>query len=112
MKVVKRDGRIVHFDRTKIVRAVEAANKNTDEMELEQINKVVAGVEEKLDNKERVGVELIQDLVEEELISQNYPKTAKEYILYRDKRAKERQRDIFKPRKNLKPYEYPELEKY
>jgi len=37
---------------------------------------------------------------------------AKSYILYRESKIKERKRDIFKPRINLKPYEYPELYEY
>jgi ribonucleoside-diphosphate reductase, beta subunit len=32
--------------------------------------------------------------------------------LYRESKIKERKRDIFKPRINLKPYEYPELYEY
>ncbi len=37
---------------------------------------------------------------------------AKAYILYRQERNKERQKDIFKKRLSLKPYEYPELYEY
>ena len=57
-------------------------------------------------------VEEIQDLVENELMLTNHLKTAKSYIIYRNKQAVKRERDIFAKRVNLKPYEYPELYEY
>jgi ribonucleoside-diphosphate reductase beta chain len=42
----------------------------------------------------------------------NYFDTAKAYIIYRNERKKMRERDIFRKRQNLKPYEYPELSEY
>ncbi len=42
----------------------------------------------------------------------NYFDTAKAYIIYRNERKKMRERDIFRKRVNLKPYEYPELYEY
>lgn len=57
-------------------------------------------------------VEGIQDHVEKELIKANYAATAKAYILYRHRQAELRERSLFRPRQNLKPYEYPELAEY
>ncbi len=57
-------------------------------------------------------VEEIQDLVEASLMELNYFETAKAYIIYRNERKKMRERDIFKKRVNIKPYEYPELVEY
>lgn len=57
-------------------------------------------------------VEEVQDLVEQSLMELDYFETAKAYILYRSARKKLRERDIFKKRTNLKPYEYPELYEY
>jgi ribonucleoside-diphosphate reductase beta chain len=57
-------------------------------------------------------VEQIQDTVEEALMESNFHSVAKSYILYRNERTKERRRNIFKKRVNLKPYEYPELLPY
>lgn len=57
-------------------------------------------------------VEEIQDLVEQALMELDYFETAKAYIIYRNERKKLRERDIFKKRTNLKPYEYPELYEY
>src|SRR5690625_7282449 len=45
-------------------------------------------------------------------MSSEYKDTAKSYILYREKRNRERKPDIFKHRLNLKPYEYPQLIEY
>lgn len=57
-------------------------------------------------------VEEIQDLVEEALMETGFYDTAKAFIIYRNERKKLRERDIFKKRINLKPYEYPELYEY
>jgi len=57
-------------------------------------------------------VEEIQDLAEASLMELDYFETAKAYIIYRNERKKMRERDIFKKRVNLKPYEYPELYEY
>jgi ribonucleoside-diphosphate reductase beta chain len=45
-------------------------------------------------------------------MASDFHAVAKNYILYRQERAKSRQRDIFKKRINLKPNEYPELLEY
>src|SRR5690606_28864387 len=112
MTVTKRSGEIVDFDSNKINTAIEKSNLETREMRDEEISMVVERVVDRAGNKANISVEDIQDLVEEELMLSKFTKTAKAYILYREKQDKERKRDIFKPRKNLKPYEYPELEKY
>lgn len=109
--VIKRDGQIVHFDGEKIKLAIKKANNETKELKEEEVDRVAQTVIEKID-KNVVEVEEIQDLVEIELMSHHFPKTAKAYILYREKQHQLRKRDIFKPRKHLKPYEYPELETY
>jgi len=57
-------------------------------------------------------VEEVQDMAEQALMELGYFDTAKAYIIYRNARKKLRERDIFKKRTNLKPYEYPELNDY
>lgn len=57
-------------------------------------------------------VEEIQDLVEQALMELGHFETAKAYIIYRNERKKMRERDIFKKRVNMRPYEYPELREY
>ncbi len=109
--VTKRDGKVVSFDGEKIKIAIQKANNETKEMTTEDVSRVAEYVIDKID-KNPIHVEEIQDLVEMELMHQEFPKTAKAYILYRAEQSKLRKRDIFKPRKILKPYEYPELESY
>ena len=109
--VTKRNGDIVEFDLNKIVKAIENSNIESEEMELVEVKDVANSVYKKVD-KNNIHVEEVQDIVEESLMLKGFTKTAKAYILYRDRQAEERKKDIFKFRKNLKPYEYPELEKY
>lgn len=109
--VIKRDGTVVQFNGNKIKVAIEKANNETKELTDEDIQFVSNQVTQTI-TQNPIEVEAIQDLVEIELIAQNFPKTAKAYILYRNRQQQLRKRDIFKPRKHLKPYEYPELESY
>ncbi len=88
MKVVKRDGHIVDFDRSKIVVAIKKANMSVDESERvtdEQIEEVVSYVEKK--NRPRLLVEDIQDMVEMKLMEAGKYELAKSYIIYRYSRA-------------------------
>lgn len=109
--VTKRNGDIVELDLSKITSAISRANIETKEMSGAQVINVLELVTSNI-TKQNIHVEEIQDIVEEQLMLQGHTKTAKAYILYREKQAESRKRDIFKPRTNLKPYEYPELEKY
>ena len=109
--VIKRDGAVVPFDEDKIKVAIGKANKETAELSEKEVYTIAERVIQQIE-KNPIDVEDIQDLVEIELIAQNFPKTAKAYILYREKQSQLRKRDIFKARKHLKPYEYPELEAY
>ena len=111
--VVKRDGTSVDFNKHKIELAISKANKETFELNNTDIQEVVDLVvneiskcHEKQETK-MISVETIQDIVEEQLMLSGFTKTAKAYILYRKKQADKRKRDIFSPRLNLKPYEYP-----
>lgn len=109
--VTKRNGDIADLDLSKITNAISRANIETKEMSGAQVINVSELVASNI-TKQNIHVEEIQDIVEEQLMLQGHTKTAKAYILYREKQAENRKKDIFKPRKNLKPYEYPELEKY
>ncbi len=113
--VLKRDGFQVDFNQDKITEAILKAGSATGEftsdvavvLSDETVKRIVSRrLEDALE------VETIQDIVEEVLLDSNYNKTAKEYILYRARRADQRKRDIFKRRITLKPYEYPELAEY
>jgi len=84
--IVKRDGRCVRFDRTRIERAIWKAMRETGETDEGLAQRLAKIVTESLENRfpeGRPSVEEIQDLVEETLIEQGQARTAKAYILYR-----------------------------
>lgn len=114
--ITKRDGSTKPFDLVKISKAVFAAMQavgHGEYADAEVISKKVDADLDKLNNEEvPLTVEKIQDIVEEKLMASDFHDVAKAYILYREKRAQERKRDIFKKRVSLKPYEYPELIAY
>jgi len=89
--VRKRDGRVVPFDRSKIVNAIYRAAKSVNEGDLNAAEELSLKVVKVLEEKHKDGsiptVEEIQDIVEATLINNGYAKTAKAYILYRQKRA-------------------------
>ena len=84
MQVVKRDGKLVDFDQSKIRVAIEKANREVRPRERatkEEINQIIDYVED-LDKK-RILVEDIQDIIEEQLMSFGKYLLAKKYITYR-----------------------------
>ena len=87
--VKKRDGRIVEFEQEKITNAVFKAAEAVgghDRKVAEQISdNVVKKLNEKFDAKNIPNIENIQDAVEKVLIETGHAKTAKAYILYRQK---------------------------
>ncbi|MCM1543909.1 MAG: anaerobic ribonucleoside-triphosphate reductase, partial [Ruminococcus sp.] len=88
MKVIKRDGTTVDFDRTKIIIALSKANDAVDESDRitnAQMEEIADYVNTK--NKKRVLVEDIQDMVEEKLMETGKYNLTKAYILYRYNRA-------------------------
>ncbi|MEK4025291.1 ribonucleotide-diphosphate reductase subunit beta [Sporosarcina sp. FSL W7-1283] len=114
--IKKRDSSVVEFKLEKITRAISRAGKETEEFGDKEAVALAQDVLELLDkeedSKKDLTVECIQDSVELALLNSRYKTTAKAYILYREKRNQERKPDIFKHRLNLKPYEYPHLDKY
>lgn len=91
MKVIKRDGRTVEFDKNKIIVAVEKAFREVDKTieHGKQIARDIANYIEQQDKE--LTVESIQDIVEEKLMESDRKDVAKIYIIYRDKRTKARQ---------------------
>lgn len=90
MLVRKRNGNIVAFDKKKIIVAIQKAmlevNINTD-----NAYGITDFVYEKIKDKNEVSIEEIQDIIEDTLMSENYPTVAKAYILYRDERKRKRE---------------------
>lgn len=94
-EVRKRDGRLVPFDITRITSAVMKAMKAVEEGNPEHDAPMVSeAVGQALLKKFHVSytpsIEEVQDVVESTLISLNFSKTAKGYILYRNERSKTR----------------------
>ena len=84
MKVIKRDGRVVDYDRNKIIVAIQKANAEVDKNEQvneEKIDSIVAGIENK--HVDNMMVEDIQDMIEQKLMSEGKFELAKKYIIYR-----------------------------
>ena len=93
-KVVKRDGRVVPFDRDKIKLAVEKALAAAGGyVSSFMANRVASDVEMVLAeiNKPSFEVEFVQDEVERALIKNNLATAAKLFILYRSERTKARE---------------------
>ena len=88
MQVIKRDGRGVDFDRSKIVVAITKANNEVPEEERvsrEQIDEIISAIEGR--KAKRMLVEDIQDIIEQKLMSYGKFALAKIYIIYRYNRA-------------------------
>ena len=88
MKVIKRDGRAVDFDREKIRVAISKANKEVKPRERaskEEVNEIITYIEEL--GKKRMLVEDIQDVIEEKLMEFKKYELSKKYIVYRYTRA-------------------------
>ena len=88
MKVIKRDGRTIEFDREKIEVAIEKANKEVrgkEKATKDEINGIISYIEDL--GKKRMLVEDIQDVIEEKLMELDKYELAKKYIVYRYTRA-------------------------
>ncbi|MBI4353318.1 MAG: ribonucleoside triphosphate reductase [Candidatus Omnitrophica bacterium] len=89
--VRKRDGSFVPFDGKKIGAAVEKAGAATGEFDSKQALVLTSQAIRVLDHRYETGVpdiEAIQDVVEQMLITSNFLKTARAYIVYREQRKK------------------------
>tara|TARA_Y100000310_G_scaffold337122_1_gene423373 strand:- start:10933 stop:13116 length:2184 start_codon:yes stop_codon:yes gene_type:complete len=91
-KVRKRDGSVVDFNIDKIAEAIFKAakavggrDKETADILAKKVMEIIEG-----NGKEIPSVEDIQDMVEKVLVEEGHAKTAKAYILYRQKRSIER----------------------
>jgi ribonucleoside-triphosphate reductase len=93
-EVLKRDGRVEEFNPVKITEAVykaAVAVGGHDRKTAEDISaEVVAAIGQEFRSK-RPQIEEIQDIVERVLIERGHAKTAKAYILYREKRKSSRE---------------------
>ena len=86
-RVIKRSGREVEFDKSKIIKAISQANQEiikSKQIGPRKINQLANIVEEKCSTYKRaIKVEDINDLIEDELISRNYNDLVRAFIRYR-----------------------------
>lgn len=88
MKIIKRDGRVVDYDRQKISTAIEKANrevKGQEKANKDDIKNIILYIEDL--EKKRMLVEDIQDIIEQQLMKIGKYELAKRYIVYRYTRA-------------------------
>ncbi len=92
--VIRRDGERIAFDASRIVAAIAKAGEATTEFGSEEAwlltQQVVKVLKYRFSNTIAPSIEQIQDVVEQVLISSNYYKTARAYIVYREQREKAR----------------------
>ena len=99
MQVVKRDGRMVEYNRERIIKAVSLAMMQTTAgVDADLANKIADGVEKQLEGKIQTTVYEIEDLVEKKLMASSRKEVAQMYITYRynrDVARKARSKDMF-----------------
>ncbi|MDR2158288.1 MAG: ribonucleoside triphosphate reductase [Holosporaceae bacterium] len=91
--VLKRNGAKVDFDSEKIVNAIQKAGLETGEFGEAEARHITFKVLKILKHRRDIGtpdIEQIQDIVEQVLIGENYFKTARAYIVYREKHGEMR----------------------
>lgn len=81
MKIKKRDGSLVDFNKDKIITAISKAGY-VDDYTKENIAEYI----ERIAKETEMTVEDIQNIVEEKLMTSMYPEVAREYVRYRYKR--------------------------
>lgn len=99
MQIKKRDGRLVAYNRDKIVDAVLAAfeevDGSTSEYAWDKANNIADYIEGKLKNDRNVyDVEAIQDMCENGLMSCKRKDVARAYITYRNERTAARETPV------------------
>lgn len=92
--VTKRSGNSVVYDRRKIFTAIAGANRDAsterDRLKPEDVESVTQDVERAISDRDGIGVEEIQNVVETTLMTHGFFDVAKQYILYRYKHAQRR----------------------
>lgn len=84
MKVIKRDGRVVEYDRNKILTAIKKANAEVeryDKLTDDKIESIVGSIENV--QRDTIHVEAIQDMIEQKIMAEGKFVLAKTYIIYR-----------------------------
>ena len=88
MTVIKRDGRKVNFDKSKIKNAILKAMESVNNYNFDLADKIANEIENSVDKMattKSITVEEIQDIVEKKLMASNCKDVAKAYVRYRYK---------------------------
>ena len=88
MTVIKRDGRKVNFDKSKIKNAILKAMESVNNYNFDLADKIASEIENSVDKMattKSITVEEIQDIVEKKLMASNCKDVAKAYVRYRYK---------------------------
>ena len=100
LTVIKRSGKKVEWNGTKIAIAIKKAfdslekgeEKNYSEKDVNKVyNAVIKRIEKEYKNEGKIKIEAIQDLIEEQLQKQGYPDVYKAFADYRERRNVSRQ---------------------
>ena len=92
-KVIKRDGRIVQFNPDKVRNVIEKAMKKTKSgVDTALIEKIVESLKttKQFKDVDTIDVDSIQNFIETELMKSKRKDVAKEYILFRERRSRNR----------------------
>lgn len=109
MRVIKRDNTEEEFDPIKIENVIYKANSRVEEELYAPVEDIVQSIIDALDDVDYdLHIDTIHREVENALMDYGLHDTAREYITYRERNKK----NLFKPRTNLRPYEYPQLVAY
>jgi ribonucleoside-diphosphate reductase alpha chain len=95
-EIKKRDGGVVAYEGVKIANAIFKAARSVGGKDIDEAKRLAAKVSEEL-QKQSEGiptVEQVQDLVEKVLIEAGHAKTAKSYIVHRQKRSELREQKM------------------
>ena len=100
LTVIKRSGKKVEWNGTKIAIAIKKAfdslekdeEKHYSEKDVNKVyNAVIKRIEKEYKNEDKIKIEAIQDLIEAELQKQGYPDVYKEFSDYRERRNQSRE---------------------
>jgi uridine kinase len=111
VSIVKRNGAVVPFTQDRITnaiyRAAVAVGGRDKQASRELSDQVVTLLEQSIPEDQIPTIEQIQDMVEKVLIENGHARVAKAYILYRDERARQREKrneNMYQPSTNI-PWE-------
>lgn len=90
MNVIKRDGRVVEFDPSKVFNAIIKAMSSVNNCNTTLAQKITDEIARANCD---LNVETIQDMIENKLMASNCKDVAKAFIIYRNERTKERERN-------------------